>query len=425
MSFSVSGAQTVSEKILSAHAGRAVTAGEVVVCDVDLVLGTDASAPMAIDYFEQMNGERVFDPDRVMFALDHYAPPSSTKTAGFHDRVRAFTRRYGVELKDVGSGISHQIAVETGRVIAGDLVIGADSHTVTAGALGAFATGVGSSDIAAAMITGKVWLRVPDTIRVEVIGARPRGVTAKDVALSLVAELGPEGANYQTLELHGEALGALSLEERLVISNLAVEAGAKAAIFPHDDATAAYLAGRTDRKAQSIEPDPGARYVRTVGVDLSMAKQVIALPHAPENVAGLDVALGTPIQMVFLGTCTGGRVSDFHAALEVLERGGARLAPGLQLVVTPASREVYLRLLEDGTIAKLAAIGAVITTPGCGACCGTSGMVPGDGVNVLSTANRNFKARMGNSTATIYLASPEACAAAAITGRITDPLSVG
>ena len=419
------GAKTISEKILSVHAGRDTCAGEVVICDVDLVLGTDASAPMAIDYFERMNGERVFDPQRVMFALDHYAPASSTKTAGFHDRVRAFARQYGIEVNEVGAGISHQIAVEKGRVVAGDLVIGADSHTVTAGALGAFATGVGSSDIAAAMITGKVWLRVPETIRIDITGERPKGITAKDVALQLVAELGAEGANYQTLEIHGDALGAFHLEERLVIANLAVEAGAKAAIFPHDELTASYLAARTGRQPRGIAPDAGARYARTMVIDLSLAKPVVSLPHTPENVVALDEAIGTPIQMVFLGTCTGGRVADFHAALEVLERGGGRLAAGVQLVVTPASREVYVRLVEDGTLAKFAAMGAVITTPGCGACCGTSGAIPGDGVNVLSTANRNFKARMGNATASIYLASPEACAAAAIAGRIADPAAIG
>jgi len=418
-------AKTISEKILSAHARRDVRAGDVVVCDTDLVIGTDASAPMAIDYFEKMGGGRVWDASRVMFALDHYAPPSSAKTAGFHDRVRAFAQQHQIELHEVGAGISHQIAVERGRVLAGDLVIGADSHTVTAGALGAFATGVGSSDIAAAMITGKVWLRAPETIQVEFIGARRQGVSAKDVALGLVAELGPEGANYQTLEFHGSALGSLTIEERLVISNLAVEAGAKAAIFPADRETASYLADRAVRQVAPVVADAGARYARTIVVDLARTAPVVALPHAPENVVALGEALGVPIHMVFLGTCTGGRVSDFHAALAVLERAGGRVAPGLQLIATPASREVYLRLLADGTLSKLAEMGAVITTPGCGACCGTSGAIPGDGMNVLSTANRNFKARMGNATASIYLASPEVCAAAAVTGCITDPASIG
>jgi 3-isopropylmalate/(R)-2-methylmalate dehydratase large subunit len=417
--------KTISEKILSTHAHRDVRAGDVVVCDVDLVIGTDASAPMAIDYFEKMGGGRVWDASRVMFALDHYAPPSSAQTAGFHDRVRAFARQHAIELHEVGAGISHQIAVEHGRVLAGDLVIGADSHTVTAGALGAFATGVGSSDIAAAMITGRVWLRVPETIQVEFIGTRQQGVSAKDLALGLVAELGPEGANYQTIEFHGDASSSLTVEERLVISNLAVEAGAKAAIFPADGEIASYLADRAVRHVTPVVADRGARYARTIVIDLAQAAPVVALPHAPENVVALGEALGTPIHMVFLGTCTGGRVSDFHAALAVLERAGGRVAPGVQLVATPASREVYLRLLADGTLARLAEMGAVITTPGCGACCGTSGAIPGDGANVLSTANRNFKARMGNATASIYLASPEACAAAAATGCITDPATVG
>jgi len=322
--------------------------------------------------------------------------------------VRAFAARHGLEVCDVGAGISHQIAVERGRAAAGDLVIGADSHTVTVGALGAFATGVGSSDLAAAMLTGKVWLRVPETIRVDVTGDRPDGLTAKDIALALVAQLGADGANYQALEFHGEALGVLPLDDRLVIANLAVEAGAKAAIFP----------------SAGVTPDAGAHYARVVAIDLSRAGPVVALPHAPENVVPLAEAEGTPVQMVFLGTCTGGRAGDFRAALAVLERGGGRLASGVRLVVTPASAEVQRELFEDGTLAKLAALGAVITTPGCGACCGTSGMIPGDGMSVMSTANRNFKARMGNATASIFLASPEACAAAAVTGRITDPRDV-
>jgi 3-isopropylmalate/(R)-2-methylmalate dehydratase large subunit len=400
--------RTASERILSAKAGHAVRAGDIVVCEPDLVLGTDASAPMAIDYFERMGGEQVHNPSRVLFALDHYAPPSTARTAAFHDRVRQFAARTGVELCEVGAGISHQIAVERGRASAGDLVIGADSHTVTIGAVGAFATGVGSSDIAAAMLTGKVWLRVPETIEVLVTGERPPRVMAKDVALSLVAELGAEGANYRALEFHGEALGALTLDERLVIANLAVEAGAKAAIFPDP----------------AFEPESAARYERSMEIDLSRAGPVVALPHSPEHVVPLERAAGTPIQMVFLGTCTGGRASDFHAALAVLERGGGRLAMGVQLVVTPASRDVQMELLGDGTLAKLAAMGAVLTTPGCGACCGTSGMIPGDGMNVLSTANRNFRARMGNARASIYLASPEVCAAAALTGRIPDRIDV-
>jgi 3-isopropylmalate/(R)-2-methylmalate dehydratase large subunit len=394
-------AHTISEKILGARAG------EVVVRDIDLVLGTDASGPMAIDYFEKMGGTRVFDPARVMFALDHYSPPSSAKTRAFHGQVRAFAATHGIRVFDVGEGISHQIAVERGLVKPGQLVVGADSHTVTCGALGAFATGVGSSDLAAAMITGRIWLRVPESIKVTLTGARPPGLAAKDIALAIVGALGAEGGNYQTLEFAG-ALDQLSADDRLVLANLAVETGAKAAIFP----------------AGHVVPDADARYSRELVLDLASLAPIVALPHAPDNIAPLEAALGTRVQMVFLGTCTGGRVSDFHEALAVLERGGGRIAEGVQLVVTPASRDVETRLTEDGTLGKLAAMGAVITTPGCGACCGTSGVIPRDGTNVLSTANRNFKARMGNATASIYLASPAVCAASAVTGRITNPATV-
>jgi len=253
---------------------------------------------------------------------------------------------------------------------------------------------------------------------------RPASVSAKDVALALVSMLGPEGANYQALEFHGPALAAFPLEDRLVFSNMAVESGAKAAIFPTDEATTAYLEGRARQPLVPVIADPGAQYAREIVIDISTLSPRVALPHNPDNVVDVEQAIGTPVHMVFLGTCTGGRVRDFHEALDVLERGGGRIAPGVQLVVTPASREVHLRLLEDGTIRRLAAMGAIVTTPGCGACCGTSGAIPSDGMNVISTANRNFKARMGNATASIYLASPATCAAAAVTGRITDPRSL-
>jgi 3-isopropylmalate/(R)-2-methylmalate dehydratase large subunit len=416
--------KTISEKILSAKSGVDARAGDVVVCDVDLVIGTDASGPMSIDYFERMGGTAVFDSSRIVFSLDHYSPPSTPKTAAFHDRVRAFTNRYAIELFDVGEGISHQIVPERGRALPGSLIVGADSHTVTCGALNLFATGVGSSDLAAAMITGRIWLRIPETIKVTLTGERPPGVSAKDVALALIAELGAEGANYRTLEFHGAGVADLTLEDRFVFSNLAVEAGAKAAIFQADDVTDSYLVGRAASRGIAVRSDSGATFDREIAIALDAITPRVAVPHSPNDVVPLVQIVGTPVDMIFLGTCTGGRVADFHDALAVLEANGARVAAGVQLVVTPASREVYLRLIEDGTLAKLAAMGAIITTPGCGACCGTSGAIPGDNMTVLSTANRNFKARMGNATARIYLASPAVCAAAAASGRITDPRGV-
>jgi 3-isopropylmalate/(R)-2-methylmalate dehydratase large subunit len=416
--------KTVSEKILSVKSGTDARAGDVVVCNVDLVVGTDASSPMSFDYFRRMGGTTVFDPTRIVFSLDHYSPPSTPKTAAFHAEVRAFATTHGATVFEVGEGISHQVIAERGRVLPGDLVIGADSHTVTCGALNLFATGVGSSDLAAAMITGQIWLRVPETIKVTLTGRRAPGVAAKDAALAMVAELGAEGANYATLEFHGDGILDLSLEDRFVVSNLAVESGAKAAVFPCDRVTDTYLAPRAAEQRSGVVSDSTARFAREIVIALDALSPRIAIPHSPNDVVAVDAVAGTPVHMVFLGTCTGGRVSDFHEALAVIERRGGHIAPGVQLVITPASREVNLRLMHDGTLAKFASMGAIITTPGCGACCGTSGAIPGDGMNVLSTANRNFRARMGNATAAIYLASPAACAAAAVTGVIEDPRDV-
>ena len=417
--------RTIAEKVLSTQSGALARAGDTVVCDVDLVLGTDASAPMAIAYFDKMGGTRIHDPSRVIFALDHYTPTSaSDKTAGFHAQVREFARAQGVRVYEVGEGISHTVAVERGHVRPGMLVVGADSHTVTCGALNAFAIGVGSSDLAAAMLTGQLWLRVPQTIRVVLDGARPPGVAAKDIALAMVAALGTDGADYHALELGGPAARDFTLDDRLVVSNLAVEAGAKAALWDADDVVITHLEARDIHDVQPVRADPGARYARELVLDLSSLTPRVALPHSPGNVVPIDAAPDTRIHMVYLGTCTGGRVGDYHEALELLERGGGRIADGVQLVVTPASREIERQLTDDGTLDRLARMGAVITSPGCGACCGTSGVIPSDGMNVISTANRNFKARMGNATASIYLASPAACAAAALTGRITDPRSV-
>ncbi len=415
----MSAGKTISEKILSAKSGRDARAGDIVVCDVDLVIGTDASSPMAIGYFEKMGGTSLRDPAKVIFALDHYSPPSTPKTAAFHATVRAFARKHGAELHEVGEGISHQIVIDEATVMPGDLVIGADSHTVTCGALNLFATGVGSSDLAAAMLTGQIWLRVPATIKVVLTGALNPGVTAKDVALMLVGLIGGDGASSQTLEFHGSGVAALSLDDRLVLANLAVEMDAKAAIFPADAVISAYLTehGRA-ADAAPVDPDDDAIYDRKIALDLSTITPRVALPHAPDNVVPLADAVGTPVQMVFIGTCTNGRADDFRDALRVIQRAGGTIAPGVQLVITPASRDVFVRLIDDGTIAAFASMGAVITTPGCGACCGTSGVIPSDGMSVLSTANRNFKARMGNGTASIYLASPAACGAAAVAGKI-------
>jgi 3-isopropylmalate/(R)-2-methylmalate dehydratase large subunit len=416
--------RTISEKILGAHAGRDVRAGDVVVCEPDLIVGTDASAPMAIDYFEAMGGASVFDPARVVFSLDHYAPPTLPATQGFHARLRKFAECHRIEVFGRGEGISHQVIVERGRARPGMLIAGADSHTVTCGALNLFATGVGSSDLAAAMITGTIWFRVPETIRVALTGERPAGLAAKDVALVLIGTLGTDGADYRALEFAGAALETFPLEDRLVLSSLAVEAGAKAAIFPCDALTTSYLAGRTTEALEPVASDPGARIEREIRIDLSALSPRVARPHSPNDVVEVGAVVGTSVQMAFIGTCTGGRVSDIHAALRTLDAHGGRIAPTVRLVITPASEEVRRRLADDGSLARLERMGATITMPGCGACCGTSGVLPDEGATVISTANRNFRSRMGVPSASIFLASPEACAAAAATGRIVDPREV-
>ena len=395
-------ARTIAEKILSRAAGTDAAAGETLICAVDAALGTDASGPMAIA---------------------HYAPPPTQKAAGHLAAVRAFSAEHGIHLHEIGEGIGHQLIVETGRARPGALVVGADSHAVTYGALNCFGTGIGSSDLAAAMLTSKVWLRVPETIRVVLDGRLGPGVAAKDAALALIGRLGADGAAYKALEFTGPALDTLSMDARFVLANMSMECGAKAGLFPADAATRDYLDGRADGPFAAVEADPDAAYADEVGLDLQALIPQLAKPHLVDNVVPIDAGLGQPADMVYLGTCTGGRAQDFRDALAVLRRAGGP-KPGVRLIVTPASKEVHLALLADGTLADFAAMGAIIQTPGCGSCCGTCGSVVADGMTVVSTANRNFKGRMGNPNAEIWLASPETCAMTAARGRIADPREV-
>ena len=397
--------RTLAEKILSARSGADARAGDILVCQADLILGTDGSTPMAIEYFEAMGGRVVAHPERVLLARDHYSPPTSPSTLGFHARMEAFAAEHGLELLPVGGGISFQVAMETGRVGPGDLVVGADSHTVTCGALGAFATGIGSADLAGAFLTGKVWLRVPESMRVILDGVLPAGVGAKDVALEVVRAVGSDGAAYRAVEFVGPVAEALPAEERMVISNMSAEMGAKAGVFP---AGPGYLS------------DADASFVDEIRLDCSALVPRVALPHQPANGVPVTEVTGTAIDWVFLGTCTGGRVHDFREALRVLDAGGG-IAAGVTVVVTPPSPRVRAVLEDEGILGRLAAHGALITETGCGPCCGTSAPVPPPRAQILSTANRNFRARMGEASAAIHLASPATCAAAATAGRIVDP----
>jgi 3-isopropylmalate/(R)-2-methylmalate dehydratase large subunit len=376
---------------------------------------------MAIDYFHAMGGGRggapVAFPERVLLARDHYSPPTSPATLGFHARMEDFAKEHGVELLPVGGGISFQVAMETGRVKPGDLVVGADSHTTSCGALGAFATGIGSADLAGAFLTGKVWLRVPESMRVVLDGSLPTGVGAKDVALEVVRAVGSDGAAYRAVEFVGPVAEALPVEERFVLSNMAAEMGAKAGMFP--DASASDTSVAADYTS-----DPDAFFTDEVRLDCSCLVPRIALPHQPANGVPVTEVLGKAIDWVFLGTCTGGRAHDFRDALRVLDAGGG-IKAGVTVVVTPPTPRVRGALEYDGTLRRLAAHGAVITETGCGPCCGTTGPIPPRNAQIISTANRNFQARMGQATADIHLASPATCAAAATEGRIMDPRELG
>jgi 3-isopropylmalate/(R)-2-methylmalate dehydratase large subunit len=404
--------QTLAEKIISAHAGRAVHADELVIVDVDAAMASDTTAPLAIKAFEEMGGKRVWNEDRAYLVIDHAAPAPNEKIGNLHELMRRFAREQGCVLYDVGDGICHQLMVERGHVRPGELFLGADSHTCSYGALGAFATGVGSTDLAAVWLTGKTWLKVPRTIRVEVTGRLRPGVSAKDLTLFLVGQLGIAGATYQAIEFAGEAIRHLSLGGRFTLANMAIEMGAKAGLV-HPDGLSLPDA------FTPLFPDPDARYARTLTYDAKGLLPVLAAPGSPDDVHELREYEGTKIDYAFIGTCVNGRLEDLRAAATVL--GGKRVAPGVRLVVAPASRDVFLSALSDGTVEALTRAGATFIPSGCGPCVGTHNGVPGDGETVISTGNRNFKGRMGNPNARVFLGSPASVAAAALTGRITDP----
>lgn len=403
--------QTISEKIISRHVGRTLRAGETGIARVDGVMATDATAPFAIQAFQRMGGKRVWDSTRVFLVIDHASPAPNETAANLHKLMREFAAEMGCRLYDVGEGICHQLMVENEHVRPGDLFLGADSHTPTYGALNAFGTGVGSTDLAGAMLTGKTWLKVPKTIQITLNGELQKGVSAKDVVLFLVKQLGSEGANYQAIEFTGETVRGMSLASRMVLANMSAEMGAKTGLVDPAGLELWY-------PFEPVFPDKGAEYARQLTFDLSRLRPQIAKPHSPENVAPIDEVLGTKIHYAFIGSCTNTRLEDLHAAAEVLK--GKKLS-GTRLVIAPASRRVFNQALQDGTIQILSEAGATFITSGCGPCVGSHLGVPGDGEVVLSSTNRNFPGRMGNRKAQVYLASPAVVAASALAGEIVEP----
>ncbi|MBI2830740.1 MAG: 3-isopropylmalate dehydratase large subunit [Chloroflexi bacterium] len=411
--------KTLAEKILSEKAGTDARAGDIVFTPVDLVFMQDTTGPLTIKQFEAAGFERLAKPQKTVLFIDHAAPSPSKELSNDQIKLREFAQKTGALLSDIGDGVCHQIVAES-MAKPGDIIIGADSHTVSAGALGAFATGMGSSDVAVAAALGKTWLRVPEAIKITVDGEFPSRVVAKDLILHIIGRIGADGANYKVLEFGGNAADRMSMSQRLTIANMAVEAGAKAGLFPSDKVTRDFLASqKRGDHFQPLSPDADATYEQSIYVNAAKLEPTVARPHTVDNVALARELKGTKIQQVFIGTCTNGRTEDLALAAELMK--GKKRHPDTRLIVAPASRQVLLEAIEAGYIQTFIQAGAVLLPPGCGACLGLHQGILADGENCLSTANRNFQGRMGNPMAFIYLASPATAAATAIAGEITDP----
>lgn len=408
---------TITEKILSLKSGRKVEAGEVVLAEVDFCFGQDGTSALIIDELNRLGGLK--NPSKFAMFIDHNAPPPLASVANIHQKMRKFARQHNCLLFEPGEGISHQLVPEKGFVVPGELVLGADSHTCTYGALGALSTGVGSTDLAAAAFTGKLWFKVPTTIKILLKGKLPRFVQAKDLILYLIGQLGADGATYKAVELYGDVISDLEMDDRFTICNMGVEMGAKFMIIPPDEKTIQWTKEHSDRPFQVVLADEDATYENILEYDISSLSPMIAKPHRVDNVVPIEEIEGLEIQEVLIGTCTNGRLSDLRSAALLLK--DRKVHPDVRLIIAPASRKILQEAIREGIVDIFLSAGAIVLPPGCGPCVGTHQGIPADGEKVLSTANRNFKGRMGNPNAEIYLASPITCAASAIEGKITDP----
>jgi 3-isopropylmalate/(R)-2-methylmalate dehydratase large subunit len=415
---------TIAEKILGAHAGgRAARAGDVVVASVDFAMVHDARAGNALKMVEKLGAASLPFAAKTALVLDHYSPPPNMEAANTHVAMRAFADRHGAVLYDVGDGICHQVLPEGGHFTCGDLVVGTDTHSTTYGAFNAFGTGVEGTDVSAVMATGKLWFRVPETIRIELKGALAPGVWAKDVTLAMLGRIGAEGANYKALEYCGSAVAAMEIDDRMTLANHAAELGAKAALLEADGKTIAWLKARGARDPQPVAADADARYAERITLDASRLAPQVARRHRIDDVASVPDVKGQKIDIALIGTCTNGRLDDMRQAAAILK--GRRLARGVRMIVTPASRQVYLAALREGLVETLTAAGASVEAAGCGTCVNITGhLITGDGQVVISSANRNFKGRLGNPKSEIWIGSAATVAASALTGAITDPREV-
>ena len=416
---------TMTQKILARHAGLdSVRPGQLIQARLDLVLGNDITTPVAINEFEAAGFDRVFDKGKIALVMDHFAPNKDIKAATQCKQCRAFARRFDIDhYYDVGQmGIEHALLPERGLVAPGEAVIGADSHTCTYGALGAFSTGVGSTDMGAAMAAGETWFKVPSAIRVNLTGKLRPHVSGKDLILTLIGRIGVDGARYQSLEFTGPGVGELTIYDRLTISNMAIEAGAKNGIFPVDDITRAYVAGRVDRPWEAVEADGDAEYERTVEIDLDQVDCTVAWPHLPENARSAREGKDIAIDQIVIGSCTNGQLPDMAAAAEILK--GRRLAPGVRGIVIPATQSVYRECMHLGYTDVFLDAGCIVSTPTCGPCLGGYMGILAAGERCVSTTNRNFVGRMGHVDSEVYLASPAVAAASGVAGHIAHPEEV-
>ena len=413
---------TMTQKILAAHAGLdRVEAGQLIEASLDMVLGNDITSPVAINEMQKMKKQTVFDRDKIALVMDHFIPNKDIKSAENCKCCRDFAREHEItNYFDVGAmGIEHALLPEKGLVTAGEAVIGADSHTCTYGALGAFSTGVGSTDMAAAMATGKAWFKVPEAIQVVLKGKLSPFVSGKDVILHIIGMIGVDGALYQSLEYCGDGVAALSMDDRLCIANMSIEAGAKNGIFPVDAITRAYLDGRVNRPYTAYEADPDAEYVRTVEIDLSQIEPTVAFPHLPENAHPISQVGQIKIDQVVIGSCTNGRLEDMAVAAKLLE--GKKVADHVRCIVMPATQHIFQQCIDLGYLSTFISAGCAVSTPTCGPCLGGHMGVMANGEKCVATTNRNFVGRMGGITSEIYLASPAVAAASAVAGFIADP----
>ncbi len=412
----------MTQKILAAHAGlEQVTAGQLIEADLDLVLGNDITSPVAIKEMEKFNTQSVFDKDKIALVPDHFVPNKDIKSAEHCKCVRNFARKNEItNYFEVGEmGIEHALLPEKGLTVPGDVIIGADSHTCTYGAVGAFSTGIGSTDMAAGMATGKAWFKVPSAIRFVLTGKPAEWVSGKDIILHIIGMIGVDGALYKSMEFTGDGIAELSMDDRFTIANMAIEAGAKNGIFPVDDKTKVYLEEHTKRSYKVYEADEDAEYDETYTIDLSSLKPTVAFPHLPENTKTIDQVGDIAIDQVVIGSCTNGRIDDMRIAAKVLK--GRHVAQGIRCIIIPATQAVYLQAMEEGLLKIFIEAGAIVSTPTCGPCLGGYMGILAEGERCVSTTNRNFVGRMGHVNSEIYLASPAVAAASAVTGRISCP----